>query len=704
MANVTNKAVLNRLLGKKVAIEGFKGRMGDIARNGLKAITEAQQGIVVDDLDKSVDYLVLADVSAGKTVQKQAIAFNAKGANIQVIDATAFKSMVEPTADEVLALIRAGGPNNAAVLYKSLNGAKGYYFRVSICAGISRMARPQVPHFTFVTEKFDGVDLSSFPFVDTIFFDQCTFAGATLSDAKFGTANGSDFSACKGGSATFQSVIGSRFVGADLKNAEFANFREADFTRAILDGTTFSGHDRYYGRRPQLPALPGCVFAHASLRKAIFNGATLVSPDFHNADLRDSTFSNCTLESPNFRNANLQKASLLGSKLMDANFTSASLQGANFANADLTKACFDGADMAGCNLRGAQLSGVDFSQAKNYRPEAAAGGSVGPALTELDSLAQHARRIHISFRILTGKSDDGEEASVDTNGLKHGWGLRLPPSLQTGFQRHPSGQTISSALIQLANLVGNLKVRFETVEVESTKSPKGGKELRELATTGISEAFAQAIPAAEELTAATKTWREQQNEQTAADRERREEARKKAAQEKVAEKKVIAKKIAKQVGKVTDVATFLKALELRIEKPKIDKATKMLKASGFKLFNDVTDTHLNGVVKSQTDPDLVYACRIEAEGNYACCTQNLNICGGLRGSICKHLLVLIIGLVQAGELDPTTIDSWIAKSHDTKAELNKETMGEIFIRYKGAEAGEVDWRPTQTVPEDYYTL
>ena len=63
-----------------------------------------------------------------------------------------------------------------------------------------------------------------------------------------------------------------------------------------------------------------------------------------------------------------------------------------------------------------------------------------------------------------------------------------------------------------------------------------------------------------------------------------------------------------------------------------------------------------------------------------------------------------LGLVQAGELDPTTIDGWVAKTHDIKAELNKETMGEIFIRYKGAEAGEVDWRPTETVPEDYYTL
>jgi hypothetical protein len=29
-------------------------------------------------------------------------------------------------------------------------------------------------------------------------------------------------------------------------------------------------------------------------------------------------------------------------------------------------------------------------------------------------------------------------------------------------------------------------------------------------------------------------------------------------------------------------------------------------------------------------------------------------------------------------------------------------MSTTFLRYKGAEAGEIDWRPTETMPEDYY--
>ncbi|MCB9686169.1 MAG: hypothetical protein H6735_14100 [Alphaproteobacteria bacterium] len=55
-------------------------------------------------------------------------------------------------------------------------------------------------------------------------------------------------------------------------------------------------------------------------------------------------------------------------------------------------------------------------------------------------------------------------------------------------------------------------------------------------------------------------------------------------------------------------------------------------------------------MKSQNDPSLVYSCRITYEGDYSCCTQNLNVCGGLRGSVCKHILVLTIGLVQGKAL------------------------------------------------------
>jgi hypothetical protein len=130
----------------------------------------------------------------------------------------------------------------------------------------------------------------------------------------------------------------------------------------------------------------------------------------------------------------------------------------------------------------------------------------------------------------------------------------------------------------------------------------------------------------------------------------------------------------------------------------------MLKADRFQLYAEVKNDTLVGVVKSQSDPDLVYSCRLGADGAFACCTQNLRPCGGLHGKLCKHLLVLLVGLAKAGQLDPATAEHWAQASRKRHPVLDKDAMSETFLRYKGAEAGEVDWRPTETIPEDYYAL
>lgn len=156
--------------------------------------------------------------------------------------------------------------------------------------------------------------------------------------------------------------------------------------------------------------------------------------------------------------------------------------------------------------------------------------------------------------------------------------------------------------------------------------------------------------------------------------------------------------------KPIDLPGFLKKLESSTDASRMQKVTKMLKADRFQLFADVTDEHVVGIVKSQTDPELFYSSRLAGDGTFACCTQNLNVCGGLRGALCKHILVLIIGLAQAGRIDVGTIHDWATRSRRHKPELDKELMGETFIRYRGAQAGEVDWRPTETIPEDYYAL
>ena len=156
-------------------------------------------------------------------------------------------------------------------------------------------------------------------------------------------------------------------------------------------------------------------------------------------------------------------------------------------------------------------------------------------------------------------------------------------------------------------------------------------------------------------------------------------------------------------GKI-DLKSFIKTLSANTDPSRMGKVTKMLSADRFQLFSEVTTEHVTGVVKSQTDHELVYACRLGNGGEFFCCTQNLNHCGGLRGALCKHVLVLVIGLAQSGQLDPALANAWAKASRQRKPELDRDAATATFVRYKGAEAGEVDWRPTETIPEDYYAL
>src|SRR5262249_54728917 len=155
-----------------------------------------------------------------------------------------------------------------------------------------------------------------------------------------------------------------------------------------------------------------------------FLGLNLDAPQFGSADLTDSQFPQSAIDSGNFSSAIMRNVVLVGCKLTNANLSGADLTGANLADADLTGANLSGANLKNANLRGAKLDGVDLSKAKNYEPDKATSGSVGPALTELDTVSSQAQRIKITFH-LRSADGQGEDANkdivgLDTSGLKYG--------------------------------------------------------------------------------------------------------------------------------------------------------------------------------------------------------------------------------------------------------------------------------------------
>jgi hypothetical protein len=152
------------------------------------------------------------------------------------------------------------------------------------------------------------------------------------------------------------------------------------------------------------------------------------------------------------------------------------------------------------------------------------------------------------------------------------------------------------------------------------------------------------------------------------------------------------------------LADFMDRLRRVVDSGRLGNALTMLKAERFELFSQVEDGKLTGIIRSQSSADRVYACKLASDGNFSCGTQNLRVCGGLGGAICKHLLVLIVGLARSGKVDLGQTYQWVCSSRPQRPIFDKDEATALFLRYKSAEAGEIDWRPTETIPEDYYSL
>ncbi len=149
---------------------------------------------------------------------------------------------------------------------------------------------------------------------------------------------------------------------------------------------------------------------------------------------------------------------------------------------------------------------------------------------------------------------------------------------------------------------------------------------------------------------------------------------------------------------------YISILRKYVEASRLDNAIKMLKKGCFQLYAECTDDRLRGIVKSQTDPNLIYACSLTSSGFFYCCTQNLKLCGGLNGAVCKHILVLLVGLAKSETITRERGAHWCIFSNWHQPVLSSDSAANQFLRYKSAAAGEIDWRPLETIPEDYYAF
>ena len=66
--------------------------------------------------------------------------------------------------------------------------------------------------------------------------------------------------------------------------------------------------------------------------------------------------------------------------------------------------------------------------------------------------------------------------------------------------------------------------------------------------------------------------------------------------------------------------------------------------------------------------------------------------------------MLLIGLARTRQIDLARTLRWVQDCNLMPPTIDRESLSEVLLRYKGAEACEIDWRPTETVPEDFYAF
>lgn len=245
-----------------------------------------------------------------------------------------------------------------------------------------------------------------------------------------------------------------------------------------------------------------------------------------------------------------------------------------------------------------------------------------------------------------------------------------------------------------------------SLELRGARGQLTPKALRSLALATLAECLDQPLPDAKTLVAQQRAHAQVLKTERAAQTQK---LAQKAALAQAKEQREIEQR--RSAPTASDLDSLLAVLPQRLDgragepgdraRNRVDNVRRMLAAESFRLYHDLAPAQLSGIVRSQSERERFYACSLAADGRHACCSERIYPCGGLRDGVCKHILVLLLGLVQSGQLDAGQADAWLCASIGQRAALDREAMAELVLRYQGAEAGTLDWRPVDTVPEDF---
>jgi uncharacterized protein YjbI with pentapeptide repeats len=228
----------------------------------------------------------------------------------------------------------------------------------------------QLAKGVFIKSKLTGTDLRNVQCSQTTFKDS-DLIGANFSGAVLYMTSVIDCPLSKVKMTETRSEL-SIFSGADASESDF---REARFTRCILQNLTVDGADFSQAAFPStiLMAVAGerTSFRGADMNKGrMGNGTSLPEADFRDIQLsqgclRDSNlagsqFTGSTFEGALLENCDLQGCNLYGIAARNSRFSKCNLEGADMRYVNLFMGSLRKSRLVNADLRGANLFSVDF--------------------------------------------------------------------------------------------------------------------------------------------------------------------------------------------------------------------------------------------------------------------------------------------------------------------------------------------------------
>jgi len=133
---------------------------------------------------------------------------------------------------------------------------------------------------------------------------------------------------------------------------------------------------------------------------------------------------------------------------------------------------------------------------------------------------------------------------------------------------------------------------------------------------------------------------------------------------------------------------------------KILRALTMLAGQRNLLMIKVEKDKIVSVVKSQTTDGIEYATCISEKGDYFCCPQDLEYCLGMKGYLCKHIILSLAAACKTSGKLKDDLKKWVQNAQGKHPIINEDLATSLFVESRLPKDARIGWREVEVLPED----